>query len=159
MDLFRQKKPYKVMKSAISSHSMEVITLVFFAHRNKVLGGIFKRMCLDSLNLYNEHKNSLFPLTESNCFLDILTIFQVLSIDKWCFYNDKNRGRYLREGKNIGDCDVSPFVSNNSVSGQKRPRSDWCLYITCINLCREYKSTSRKHTYIILTPLNPAFTQ
>ena len=69
------------MKSAISSHSMEVITLVFFAHRNQILGGIFKRMCLDSANLYNEHKNGLFPLTESNCFLDILTIFQVLLID------------------------------------------------------------------------------
>ena len=48
------------MKSAILSHSMEVITLVFFAYSNQILAGIFKRIYLDSLNPNNEYKTSLF---------------------------------------------------------------------------------------------------
>ena len=71
------------MKSSILSHSMEVIiTLVFFAYSNQILAGIFKRICLESLNSSSENKNSLFLLTKSNYFINILTIFQVLSIDK-----------------------------------------------------------------------------
>ena len=50
------------MKSAILSHSMKVITLVFFAENNQILVGIFKRICSDSLNTNNEHKNGLFSL-------------------------------------------------------------------------------------------------
>ena len=98
------------MKSAILSHSMEVKILVFFAYSTLILAWISKRICLDSLNPNNEHKNSLFPLTKSNCFLNIWTIFQVFSIYKWLTYNDKNQRRYLRGGKNNGDYDVSPFV-------------------------------------------------
>ena len=49
MELFRQKKPKKVMKSAILSHYMAMITLVFFAYSNQILAGIFKRICLKSL--------------------------------------------------------------------------------------------------------------
>ena len=100
MELFRQKKPWKVMKSAILPHLMEVITLIFFAYNNQILAGMFKRICLDSINPNNELKNSVFPLTKSNCFLDIL-IFQVLSIDKWLIYNDKTRGRYPSGGKTM----------------------------------------------------------
>ena len=59
------------------------------------LGGIFKRICLDALNPNNERKNSIFPLTKSNYFLNILIFFQVLSNDKSLIYNDKNRGSYL----------------------------------------------------------------
>ena len=40
--LFRQKKPEKVMKSDTLSHSVEVITLVFFAFGNQLLAGISK---------------------------------------------------------------------------------------------------------------------
>ena len=36
MELFRQKNPYKIMKSAILSYSMEVITLVFFVYSNLI---------------------------------------------------------------------------------------------------------------------------
>ena len=46
-----------------------------------------------SLHLNNELKNSSFPLTKSNRFLNILTFFFQF------IYNDKNRGRYLRRGK------------------------------------------------------------
>ena len=59
---FQAKETLKVMKSAILSHSMKVITLVLFAENNQILVGIFKRICSDSLNTNNEHKNSLFPL-------------------------------------------------------------------------------------------------
>ena len=65
----------------ILTDSVEVITLVFFTYSNQILAGIFKRICLDSLNPNNERKKSLFPLTKSNCFLHIL-LFQVLSIHK-----------------------------------------------------------------------------
>ena len=81
MELFRQKKPKKVMKSTILFYSMEMITLVFFAYSIHILAGIFIRICLDSLNPNNGHTNSLFSFTKSNCFLNILTIFQVLSTD------------------------------------------------------------------------------
>ena len=70
------------MKSTILSHWVEVITLVFFAYSNQILAGTFKRICLDSLNPNKGQKNTLFPLTKSNRFLNILTIFQVLSVDK-----------------------------------------------------------------------------
>ena len=56
------------MKLAILSHSMGVIILVFFNYKYQFLAGIFKRICLDSLNFNNEYKNSLFPLTKNNCF-------------------------------------------------------------------------------------------
>ena len=69
------KETLKVMKFAILSHSIELITLVFFANSNCILVGIFQRICLDSLNPTNEHKNSLFPLTKSNCVLNNFTIF------------------------------------------------------------------------------------
>ena len=62
------------MKSAILSHSMEMITLGFFAYSNQSLAE-FNRMCLDSINPNNEYKNSLFPLTKSNSFLNILAFF------------------------------------------------------------------------------------
>ena len=44
MEIFRQTYPLKIMKSAILPHSMEVITLVFFAYSNQSLAGIFRRM-------------------------------------------------------------------------------------------------------------------
>ena len=75
------------MKSSILSHSLKVIIFVFIAS-NQILDGLFKRICVDSLNPNNEHMNSLFPLTKSNCFLNILTIFKVLSVDKWLTYNE-----------------------------------------------------------------------
>ena len=69
------------MKSAILTHSVEGINLVFFAYSNQVFAGIFKRIDLDLLNPNNVRRNSLFPITNINCFLNIFTIFQVLSID------------------------------------------------------------------------------
>ena len=42
---------------------------VFFTYSNQILAGIFKRICLDSLNPNNEHKNSLFPLAKSKICL------------------------------------------------------------------------------------------
>ena len=62
------------MKSAILSHSMAVIILGYFAYSSQSLAGIYKRICLDSLNS-NEHKNSLFPLTKSDDFFKYLDIF------------------------------------------------------------------------------------
>ena len=87
------------MKSAILSHSMEMITLDFFAYSNQSLAEIFNRMCLDSINPNNEYKNSLFPLTKSNSFLNILTF-----LFKFCLLiKDKSiqRGRYLHGGKTV----------------------------------------------------------
>ena len=102
------------MKSTILSHSVEVITLVFFAYSNQILAGIFKRICLDSLSPNNEHKNSLFPLTKSICFIIIFTNFQFLSVDKWEIYNDKNQGRYLHGGKAL----VTMTSARSSLSHQ-----------------------------------------
>ena len=44
------------MESATLSHSMEAMTLVFFAYNNRILAGIFKRIYLDSLNPNNEQE-------------------------------------------------------------------------------------------------------
>ena len=48
------------MKSAILSHSMQVITLIFFAYGNQSFAGIFKTISLDSLNPNSDHKISIF---------------------------------------------------------------------------------------------------
>ena len=56
------------MKSAILCHAIEVITLVFFAYSNQIIAEIFKRICLESLNPNNEHKNSLVPPTKPIAF-------------------------------------------------------------------------------------------
>ena len=58
-----------------------------------------KGICLDSLNPNNENNNSLFSSTKSNCFLNIMKIFQVLSIYKGLMYKDKKRGMHLHDGK------------------------------------------------------------
>ena len=65
------------MKSIILSHSMEVVALDFFAYNYQILAGIFKRICLDSLNHNNEHKNNIFPLTKSNCILNV-TFYELM---------------------------------------------------------------------------------
>ena len=90
------------MKSAILSYLMKVITLVFFACCNQILAGILKRICLDSLNLNNDHNDGLFPLNKSNCCINILTSFQVLSINEWLIYIAKNKGSYLCGRKQWG---------------------------------------------------------
>ena len=77
----RPKNPKKVMKAAILSHSMEVITLVFFVYSDHISARIFHRICLDSLNPKNEHKNSLFPLTKSKClFFFFLISWQIFKL-------------------------------------------------------------------------------
>ena len=64
----------RTLKSYKIHHSVSFSGGDNLAYSNQILAGIFKRTCLDSLNSNNEHKNSLFPLTKSNCFLNILRI-------------------------------------------------------------------------------------
>ena len=46
-------------------------------------------------------RTAYFFLLKVIAFSNILTIFQVLSINKWLIYNDKNQGRYLQGGKTM----------------------------------------------------------